>query len=185
MYVDDQDFEAEPLDIYQLLAVTGVPARQVYYYVQRRLIPRSIGSGPAARWTHEHATRLIVVKILKKLGLSLHEIRVFIDGHTEAELYDFAKRKDPGDGISLLRRFFHRGKPPPRGEMARMEIVEGVELFVGDKYFPRAAIRIMEIERALDEILEFDDNDMPPARRRAWSTKDLKPGGRLARSKGV
>jgi DNA-binding transcriptional MerR regulator len=175
VYVDDHDFETQPLDILQLRAVTGVEARQVYYYVQRRLIPRSIGSGPGARWTYNHATRLIVIDILKRRGLSLYEIRAFLDGHTEGEIYHFAKGADTRGGISRLRRFIHRRNPHAPGEMARMEIVEGgVELFVSDKFLPRAAIRILEIERALDEILEFDDDDITPARRREWPVRDLK-----------
>lgn len=50
-----------------------------------------------------------------------------------------------------------------------MKIVEGMELYVSDKFLPRAAVRMHEIERALDEIFAFDDEEMKPMRRLEWS----------------
>ena len=42
-------------------------------------------------------------------------------------------------------------------ELIRVEIREGVELFVSDKYLPRAAARVEDLKQALDNVLEFED----------------------------
>src|SRR5882724_2594478 len=168
------DFE-DPIEegrytIRQLLGMTGVEARRVYYYVQRGLIPKAEGSGPAARWTDDHAASLITIGFLKRKGMSLNDIRIFLQGHTAAEIYGLAGRHDIDPAFIRFRRFFH-GAPREPGELARMEIVKGMDLYVSDKFLPRAAVRMHKIERALDEIFEFSDEEMKPMRRRAWSKK--------------
>ena len=155
--------------IRQLQGLTGMYARCVYYYVQRGLIPKAEGSGPAARWTDDHVASLITIGFLKGKGLSLNDIRIFLQGHTPAEIYGFAGRHDIDPAIRRFRRFFHHGAPREPGELARMKIVEGMELYVSDKFLPRAAVRMHAIERALDEIFVFTDEEMKPMRRRAWS----------------
>jgi hypothetical protein len=41
--------------------------------------------------------------------------------------------------------------------LTRVEIREGLELFVSPTYLPRAAAKVDDLTRALDEILEIDD----------------------------
>jgi DNA-binding transcriptional MerR regulator len=145
-------------NMYELRAMTGVWPRSVYYYIQRRLIPNAIGFGPAAKYTYEHVIRLNVILILKKRDLTLREIGMFLDGHTLRELHGVAEGRDPDRGIYRVRRFYHRAQGvPPKGlnSLTRMEITKGIELFVSDEFLAKAAVRVDELTKALDEILEF------------------------------
>ena len=160
VYINEEDLEEPRLDIYHIHSMTGVPARTVYYYVQRRLVPKAIGSGPAARYNYEHVVRLKVIGILKERHMTLWEISVFFEGHTLAQLIDIAEGRNPERNISKMRRFFDRKKGESRlgaDELTRVEIREGIELFVSREYLPRAAARADELTRALGNILEFGD----------------------------
>jgi hypothetical protein len=134
VYVSEEDLVEPRLDIYHLHSMTGMPARTIYYYVHRRLVPKAIGSGPAARYNY--------------------------DGHTIGELLGFAEGVNPERGIGKMRRFFHRraGESCDGADnLTRVEIREGLELFVSPTYLPRAAAKVDDLTRALDEILEIDD----------------------------
>ena len=167
----EDPYEEGRYTYYQLRGLTGVDARTLYYYVQRGLVPKAEGSGPAARWTDDHVASLLTIGILKGKGLSLHEIHAFLAGHTAGQIYGFAARQDIDPAIRRLRRFFTRSPERKPGELARLQIVEGMDLYVSDKFLPRAAVRMHDIERALDEIFAFDDEEMKPMRRREWSKR--------------
>lgn len=160
MYISEEDLVEPRLDIYHLHSMTGIPARRIYYYVQRRLVPKAIGSGPAARYNYEHVIRLKVIDILKERRLFLREIKAFLDGHTVGQLLSIAEGSDPVHSIRKMRRFFNRRAGESydgADDLTRVEIREGIELFVSPRYLPRAAAQIDELTRALDEILEIDD----------------------------
>jgi len=142
---------------FELFAMTGIPARNIYFYVQRGLIPHSIGSGPAARYTYEHAVRLLVLQKLKRRQLTLREIKVFLDGSTVRELHRIANGVDPSGIINDIRRFLYRppGSPLPDEEpLTCVTIAEEIELYVGAAYVARAAVRGRELVEAITSILD-------------------------------
>jgi len=144
-------------DIHHLYSMTGIAARNVYFYIQRGLLPHSIGSGPAARYTYEHVVRLLALKKLKKRGMTLREIRVFLDGSTVRELHRIADGANPQEIIRDVRRILHRppGSPPPGEEpYTCVNIAEGIELLVGAAHVPRAAVRLRELVEAITSILD-------------------------------
>lgn len=158
--ISQEDLEEPRIDVYQLYSMTGISMRRLYYYVQRGLVPKAIGSGPAARYNYGHVVRLKVIKILKDQNLTLAEIGFFFEAHTIFELLDIAEGAKPEGAISRMRRLYHRRMGEPRAgydELIRVEIREGIELFVSDKYLPRAAARVEDLKQALDNVLEFED----------------------------
>jgi DNA-binding transcriptional MerR regulator len=156
---EGENFDDAHFDIYDLHAVTGIPARTVHYYVQQGIIPKAVGSGPAARYSYVHAIRLNVMTILKTKGLTLWEIKAFLDGHTIRELYSFANGRDPQGAVYRLGRFIHRANGrPPRGILARFRVRPQFELYVGDRYLARVAVRFEELEKAIDKIIGLDDD---------------------------
>jgi DNA-binding transcriptional MerR regulator len=160
VYISEEDLVEPRLDIYHLHAMTGTPARKIYYYVQRRLVPKAIGSGPAARYNYGHVIRLKVIDVLKAKRLLLWEIKAFLDGHTDWELLGISEGSNPERSIAKMRRFFHRraGESHDGADnLTRVEIREGIELFVSPRYLPRAAAKVDDLTRALDEILDIDD----------------------------
>lgn len=153
----EEGIDPARFDVYHLYAMTGIAARNVHYYVQRGLIPHSIGSGPAARYTYEHVVRLTVLQKLKKRGMTLREIGVFLDGSTVRELHRIANGVDPRETIDDIRRVLYRppGSPPPGEEpLTRVSIAEGIDLYVGATYVARAAVRRKELVEVIASILE-------------------------------
>ena len=155
------EFEDDPnparYDIYYLYATTGVRPRRVYFYIQQRLIPKAIGSGPAARYSYEHVVRLKVLEILKERGLLLREIRIILDGSTVRELHHIAQGRNPKKTIENVRRLTYRSPfspPSAEGQLTRVAIAEGVELLLGETYVPRAAVRLQALIEAITDILD-------------------------------
>jgi DNA-binding transcriptional MerR regulator len=144
-------------DAFELLAMTGIPVRNVYFYVQRGLIPHSIGFGPAARYTYEHVVRLLVLQKLKRRQMTLREIKVFLDGLTVRELHRIANGVDPSGIINDIRRFLYRppGSPPPEEEpLTCVTIADDIELYVGAAYVAHAIVRRPELVEAITCILD-------------------------------
>ena len=160
MYISDEDLVEPSLDIYHIHSMTGVPARRVYYYVQRRLVPKAIGSGLAARYNYEHVIRLQVICVLKARNLTLWEIKAFLDGHTVAELLSIAEGANPERSIRKMRVFFNRrtGESRDGAELTRVVIHEGIELFVTGQYLPRAAAKVDQLREALNAIFQIEDD---------------------------
>jgi len=144
-------------DAFELFAMTGIPLRNVYFYVQRGLIPHSIGSGPAARYTYEHVVRLLVLQKLKKRQMTLREIRVFLDGSTVRELHRIANGVDPSGIIRDVRRVLYRPPGSPLAEeepLTCVKIADEIELYLGPAYVAHAAVRCRELVEAITSILE-------------------------------
>ncbi len=169
---DLEDFERgyhpARYDRHHLQAMTGIRSRCLHYYVERRLIPPAIGSGPAARYTYEHVVRLKVLDKLKGRGLTLQEIKCVLDGYTVGELHGLANSRGPCEVIRTVRRYLGRpssGWPPKDEPLARVVIRTGVELHIARKFHARAVMRAAEVESRLNEILDLevdrDDEDEP------------------------
>src|SRR5512133_1278980 len=62
-------------DIQDLVNVSGVPRRTVYFYVQQGVLPPPEGAGLAARYGEDHLLRLRLIPVLRQQGLRLDEIR--------------------------------------------------------------------------------------------------------------
>lgn len=69
------ELSADTFDIQKLVAVSGVPRRTIYFYVQQGLLPPPQGAGLAAYYTENHLVRLRLIPILRQEGLRLDDIR--------------------------------------------------------------------------------------------------------------
>jgi|GEM_PF-2732791 len=160
-------------DRHHLQAMTGIRSRSLHYYVQRRLIPPAIGSGPAARYTYEHAVRLQVLHMLKERGLTLREIKVVLDGYTVRELHDLSNGRYLNGAIRIVRTGLRRpqsGWPPKNEPLARVVLQTGVELHVLPRFHARAVMRAEELLKRIDETI-----DVEPERRDALDELDYEP----------
>ena len=153
VYDEDASFDGGTIR-----SLTNLSTRTIYYYVQLGLIPKAIGCGPSARWTSEHVVRLLVIGALKRSGRTLHHIGAFLDAHTLDEIIDFAEGEETWRAMHRLTRFIERHRPPPESErITRMDVREGIDLYVSRQYLPRAAVRFKALKRAIEDILEIED----------------------------
>ena len=67
--------QPDSYDIQELVKVSGIPRRTIYFYVQQALLPPPEGAGLAAYYTNQHLLRLRLIPILRRQGLRLDEIR--------------------------------------------------------------------------------------------------------------
>jgi DNA-binding transcriptional MerR regulator len=65
----------ESYEIQELVEISGVPRRNIYFYVQQGLLPPPAGAGLAARYSGEHLLRLRLIPQLRGQGLRLDQIR--------------------------------------------------------------------------------------------------------------
>jgi DNA-binding transcriptional MerR regulator len=154
-FVYDEDALLEGSSVRSL---TNLSTRTIYYYVQRGLIPKAVGYGPSARWTSGHVVRLLVIAELKGSGRTLHQIRAFMDAHTLDELIAFAEGEESWRAMHRLMRFIDRHKPPRESErVTRIDLLEGIDLYVSREHLPRAAARFKAVKKAIEDILEIED----------------------------
>jgi DNA-binding transcriptional MerR regulator len=71
---------AETYDIQELVDLSGVPRRNIYFYVQQGLLPPPAGAGLAAHYNGEHLARLRLIPQLRGQGMRLDEIRERFNG---------------------------------------------------------------------------------------------------------
>jgi len=155
----EKGFYPARYDVYQMYGATGVEARTLHYYVQRRLIPPAIGSGPAARYTYEHVVRLRVLRLLKKREMTLREIGVLLDGFTVNQLHHISESQNPTEAIRSVRRgLLHPTGARPEGSepFRRVFITTGVDLLVSPEFHARAAARSSDLLEALRDILDIE-----------------------------
>jgi len=72
-------------DIQNLVELSGVPRRTIYFYTQQGIIPPPRGAGLAARYGEVHLLRLRMIPLFRRQGLRLDDIRQRLDG-MEAEV---------------------------------------------------------------------------------------------------
>jgi DNA-binding transcriptional MerR regulator len=61
--------------IQELVGLSGVPRRTIYFYTQQEILPPPNGAGLAARYTRLHLMRLRSIPVLRAKGLRLDQIR--------------------------------------------------------------------------------------------------------------
>jgi DNA-binding transcriptional MerR regulator len=76
----------ESFEIQELVELSGVQRRNIYFYVQQGLLPPPVGAGLAARYGREHLTRLRLIPLLRGQGLRLDQIRERFNAQTALEL---------------------------------------------------------------------------------------------------
>ncbi len=62
-------------DIQELVDLSGVSRRNIYFYVQQGVLSAPQGAGLAARYQEEHLLRLRLIPLLRREGLRLDQIR--------------------------------------------------------------------------------------------------------------
>ena len=78
--------EPPSYEIQELVELSGVARRNIYFYVQQGLLPPPSGAGLAARYGEEHLLRLALIPLLRQQGQRLDQIRVRLANLSMAEL---------------------------------------------------------------------------------------------------
>jgi DNA-binding transcriptional MerR regulator len=82
--------QTKTFEIQELVDLSGVPRRNVYFYVQQGLLPPPSGAGLGARYAEEHLLRLRLIPLLRQQGLRLDQIREKLAGLQVTELQALA-----------------------------------------------------------------------------------------------
>jgi DNA-binding transcriptional MerR regulator len=91
----DPDRKTDGLTLDELCAETGESRRTVRFYILNGLLTAPSGAGPAARYPHEHARRLRVIRALQAEGRQLAAIRDLLEQTPEADLDGLLRRESP------------------------------------------------------------------------------------------
>ncbi len=81
-----------PYTISDLEARTGINRRTIHFYVKEGVLPAPQGTGGGARYGEEHLLRLQLTRELQKSHLKLSGIREALDGMTEGQMRDMARK---------------------------------------------------------------------------------------------
>ena len=65
--------EETAYDIQELVDLSGISRRNIYFYVQQGVLPAPQGAGLAARYGEEHLLRLRLIPLLRQDGLRLDQ----------------------------------------------------------------------------------------------------------------
>ncbi len=84
-------------DIQELVDLSGVARRNIYFYIQQGVLPAPQGAGLAARYQEEHLLRLRLIPHLRREGLPLGPTR----------------ERFAGTEMPALRRLYPPHEPPP------------------------------------------------------------------------
>ncbi len=122
-------------DIQQLVDLSGVPRRNIYFYVQQGLLPPPSGAGLAARYAEEHLLRLSLIPALRRQGLRLDQIRARLSGLGLPELRELQDRlarpvEPPQPPVDA------RPLPPAGLACRRYDLPGGIQLLVPDGLDP-------------------------------------------------
>jgi hypothetical protein len=123
--------ENKTFEILELVDLSGVPRRNVYFYVQQGLLPPPSGAGLGARYGEEHLLRLRLIPLLRQQGLRLDQIREKLVGLGAAEmrtLLDALSR--PPDPSHIRPQPFHPSPLSGGQACLRYDLPGGVVLLV-------------------------------------------------------
>jgi DNA-binding transcriptional MerR regulator len=67
--------ESPEYTIQEIIQLSGLPRRTIYFYIQQNLLPSPEGAGLAARYSQQHLLRLKLIPLLRGQGLRLDQIR--------------------------------------------------------------------------------------------------------------
>lgn len=149
-----------------LIEQSGLAARTIRHYVERGLIPRPRGLGPAAEYDEEHLARAVAIARMRARGMSVDAIAEHVDGWTTARFKRYVRDTDPAP----------EPPPAPATAPAPEEPVEG-EPVLPSGAPPRARLRGggddgSRVDAAIDAV--SDDARLPDAP--AWRIYSLITG---------
>ena len=129
----------------RLLDATGISERTLRYWIRKKLAPKPIGRGRAARYTDEHLNRIRIVKHLRSTKLSLAKIRFVLTSQSDADLLATIPKVVPtfADGLPL---------PPPEpnypfSSWQLIEVGPGLVIFVR----ANAGVMVRRVAQAMYE----------------------------------
>ena len=76
----------ENLDIHALSQMTGISVRTIRYYLAEKLLPASVGRGPAASYGPGHRDRLRLIRRLQEAHQPLAAIRERLEALDDASV---------------------------------------------------------------------------------------------------
>jgi DNA-binding transcriptional MerR regulator len=127
----------ESYDIQELIDRSGVPRRNIYFYVQQGLLPPPAGAGLAARYGSEHLLRLRLIPLLRGQGLRLDQIRQRFDALSTAEMESMLalpQLPHPSQPVPVVQRPPVLPQPlprPPAGQACtRYDLPGGIVLII-------------------------------------------------------
>ena len=148
--------------INELSERTGTKRRNIYFYVQQRLLPPPKGAGLGARYDDEHVMRLQAIPILRKRGLKLDEIRERLTHMKSGSIKRLIGGYEPEQSEALAGIPARRAKPmnyraaspPPQADsLRRYTLAKGVELLVDSTNHSAIHGHIPQLAQAVKQIL--------------------------------
>jgi len=161
-----------------LIEQSGLAARTIRHYVERGLIPRPRGLGPAAEYDEEHLARAVAIARMRARGMSVDAIAEHVRGWTTARFKRYVRDTDPAPEPPPAPA--PAPAPPPASAPARAlapdDAVDG-EPVLPPGAPPRARLRGGEddasrVDGAIDAV--SDDARLPDAP--AWRIYSLITG---------
>jgi DNA-binding transcriptional MerR regulator len=134
-------------EIQELVELSGVPRRNIYFYVQQGLLPPPAGAGLAARYNEEHLLRLRLIPQLRGQGLRLDQIREQFISLSPAELEGMMAR--PLAAPRIERPVLPR--PQVGQPCTRFDLPGGIVLIVPAGIAPEYRLVAERILRAADD----------------------------------
>jgi DNA-binding transcriptional MerR regulator len=141
----------------ELAELGGVSRRTVRYYIQEDLLPAPLGVGRGRHYGREHLDRLVRVKALQELGLSLAEVRVALQAPSpSSEAPPSSPRSLPPPGRGGLGRVALRAAAAPalehdppvqREAWTRLVLAPGIELAVSSARRLPSPARLAQLAR--------------------------------------
>ncbi|HWP42009.1 MAG TPA: helix-turn-helix domain-containing protein [Blastocatellia bacterium] len=128
--------------INELVNLSGVNRRNIYFYVQQGILPPPEGAGLGARYSDEHLTRLRVIPVLRSRGLRLDEIRERLESADAGAIEAMLAEQEPAPARALRSEPAER--PAPQS-LLRYRLDEGVELLVEASAVARSRSRVTEL----------------------------------------
>ncbi len=125
---------------------TGISARTIRFYITEGLLPPAYGRGPSATYDTAHLLRLRYIQLLKDERLSLSGIKERLSQLTD-------------DHIAAAMQVRTR---PEAHRWRRVILHDGLELHVREGH---EAARDFELERAVDQIVEYAHSALDDVRR--------------------
>jgi DNA-binding transcriptional MerR regulator len=137
--------------INDLVNLSGVNRRNIYFYVQQGLLPPPEGAGLGARYGDEHLLRLRAIPRLRDRGLRLDEIRVRLDGKDLRSIEAMLAEQPQPQPAGRVREVETARRSPPQS-LLRYRLAEGVELLVEASADAKARSATAELIDAADRI---------------------------------
>jgi DNA-binding transcriptional MerR regulator len=101
------------ISMQQLEQLTGVQARTLRHWIRRKLMPKPLGRGRAARYTQEHVLRAGVIRQMRSQRASLRAIFGKLSQMTEEQMVAMQPQLGPAAANSVPVATDSVPAPPP------------------------------------------------------------------------